>query len=68
MKIWFFEILCYGKHRIRFWGHSPCESMGHCASENVGEAYGGNYRSETLGSSSVTRFWNAQSVRTMYTE
>ena len=23
----FFEILWYGKHRIRFWGHSPCESF-----------------------------------------
>ena len=47
MKIWFFEILCYGKHRIRFLGHSPRESMGHCASENVGPAYGGNIGSET---------------------
>ena len=53
VKIWFLKILCYGKHRIWFWGHSPRESMGHCASENVGAAYGGNIRSETLGSSSV---------------
>ena len=35
MKIWFFEILCYGKHRIPFWRRSPCESTGHCLSENV---------------------------------
>ena len=34
VKFWFFEILCYRKHRIQFWGHS--------ASENVGAAYGGS--------------------------
>ena len=42
-KIWFFVILCYGKHRNRFWGHSPCESTGHCASDNVGPPDGGNF-------------------------
>ena len=31
---------------IRFWGHSPRESMGHWKSENVGAAYGGNNKSE----------------------
>ena len=30
-------------------GHSPRESRGHCGSEYIGEAYGGNFRSETLG-------------------
>ena len=43
MEIWFFEILCYGCYRNWFWGHSPCESKGHCASENVGAPYGGKF-------------------------
>ena len=33
--------------------HSPRESRGHCASENIGAAYGGNIRSENLVSTSV---------------
>ena len=33
--------------------HSPRESRGLSASENVGPADGGNYGSETLGSTSV---------------
>ena len=35
VKIWFFEILCYGKPRSPFIWHSPCESTCHSTSENV---------------------------------
>ena len=31
-----FLILCYGCYWNWFWGHSPRESRGHCASENIG--------------------------------
>ena len=47
------SMLCYGKHRIWFLWHSPCESRGLSASENVGPPDGGNIRSETSGLSSV---------------
>ena len=43
VKIWFFEILCYGCYRNWFSRHSPHESRGHCASENIGAANVGKF-------------------------
>ena len=43
VKIWFFENLCYGCYRNWFSRHSPHESRGHCASENIGAANVGKF-------------------------